>query len=173
MTEHTADLVILGGGSGGYAAAIRAAELGKSVVLVEEDKIGGTCLHRGCIPTKALLHAGEVADTVRSAAKSGIQAVFGGVDPAGVQSYKDAVVGRLYAGLHGLLGAHGIEIVTGRGRFVGPATVQVGADRYTGEDVVLATGARPRSLSGIDIGGNILSSDQALTLDWDFYMALA
>jgi dihydrolipoamide dehydrogenase len=166
MTEHSADLVILGGGSGGYATAIRAAELGKAVVLVEEDKIGGTCLHRGCIPTKALLHAGEVADTVRSAAKSGIQAVLGGVDPAGMQSYKDAVVGRLYAGLQGLLGAHGIEIVTGRGRFVGPATVQVGADRYTGEHVVLATGSRPRSLPGIDIRDSILSSDQALTLDF-------
>jgi dihydrolipoamide dehydrogenase len=166
MTEHTTDVVVLGGGSGGYAAAIRAAELGMSVVLIEEDKVGGTCLHRGCIPTKALLHAGEVADTVRSAAKTGIQAVFGGVEPAAVHGYKDAVVGRLYAGLQGLLGAHGIEIVSGRGRFAGPSSVQVGGDRYTGEHVVLATGSRPRSLPGIDIRDNVVCSDQALTLDF-------
>ena len=74
MAEHTADVVILGGGSGGYATALRAAELGKSVVLIEKDKLGGTCLHRGCVPTKALLHAGEVADSVRHAAAVGVTA---------------------------------------------------------------------------------------------------
>lgn len=165
MSEHRADVVVLGGGSGGYAAAIRAAELGKSVVLIEEEKVGGTCLHRGCIPTKALLHAAEVADTVRGAAKFGVGAALTGVDPAAVHAYKDAVVGRLHKGLQGLLDAHDIEIVSGRGRFVEATTVTVGSDLYTGEHLVLATGSRPRALSGIEIGGNVLSSDDALTLD--------
>jgi len=82
MAEHTFDLVVLGGGSGGYAAALRAAELGKSVALVEKDKVGGTCLHRGCIPTKALLHAGEVADIARDASTIGIRATLEDVEPA-------------------------------------------------------------------------------------------
>ena len=90
-----ADLVILGGGSGGYAAAFRASELGLNVVLIEKDKVGGTCLHRGCIPTKALLHAAEVADNARDGAKLGVRSTFDGVDMAGVNSYKDGVVGRL------------------------------------------------------------------------------
>jgi dihydrolipoamide dehydrogenase len=166
VTEYRADVVVLGGGSGGYAAAIRAAELGKSVVLIEEDKVGGTCLHRGCIPTKALLHAGEVADTVRSAAKNGIKAAFDGVDSGAVQAYKDTVVGRLYGGLQGLLSAHHVQIVSGRGVFSAPRTLQVGGDQYVGEAVILATGSRPRSLPGIDIGGNVVSSDGALTLDF-------
>ena len=83
MTTHTFDIVVLGGGSGGYAAALRAAELGKSVALIEKDKVGGTCLHRGCIPTKALLHAAEVADHVRDAASVGVGATFDGVDATG------------------------------------------------------------------------------------------
>ena len=103
MAEHQADVVILGGGSGGYAAALRAAELNKSVILVEKDKVGGTCLHRGCIPTKALLHAGEVADLARESEQFGVQASLNGIDMAGVNSYKDGVVTRLYRGLQGLI----------------------------------------------------------------------
>src|SRR5690349_22396361 len=83
------DVVILGGGSGGYAAALRSAELGKSVALIEKDKVGGTCLHRGCIPTKALLHAGEIADGARESAQFGVNATFDGIDMAGVHKYKD------------------------------------------------------------------------------------
>src|SRR5512132_106420 len=103
VADNQADLVILGAGSGGYAAALRAAELGKSVVLVEKDKLGGTCLHRGCIPTKALLHAGEVADQTRESEQFGVKAELVGVDMAGVNSYKDGVVSRLYKGLQGLV----------------------------------------------------------------------
>src|ERR1700743_2134168 len=88
VAENQADLVILGGGSGGYAAALRSAELGKSVVLIEKDKVGGTCLHRGCIPTKALLHAGEIADGAREAAVFGVNATFEGIDMSGVHKYK-------------------------------------------------------------------------------------
>src|SRR5207342_1937145 len=93
--EAAYDLVVLGGGSGGYACALRASQLGLRVALVEEDKLGGTCLHRGCIPTKALLHAGEVADAVRDAAQFGVEATLSGVDLSGVNTYKDGVVARL------------------------------------------------------------------------------
>jgi dihydrolipoamide dehydrogenase len=95
--ELRADVVILGGGSGGYACALRAAELGLSVVLVEKDKLGGTCLHDGCIPTKALLHAAEVADAAREGAKVGVRSALTGIDVAGVHACKDGVVARLYA----------------------------------------------------------------------------
>src|ERR1700759_779239 len=122
----TFDIVILGGGSGGYAAALRAAELGMSVALVEEDKVGGTCLHRGCIPTKALLHAGEVADAVRESGVFGVRSTLEGVDLAAVNKYKDGVVSRLYKGLQGLVTARKVTVVAGHGRLVGPRVVQVG-----------------------------------------------
>ena len=165
MTAHTFDLVILGGGSGGYAAALRAAELGKSVALIEKDKVGGTCLHRGCIPTKALLHAAEVAENVRGAASVGISATLEGIDPAGVRAYREGIVAKKFKGLEGLVKARGITVVAGEGRLDGERTVRVGDDLYTGTDVVLATGSYSRSLPGLEIGGRILTSEQALTLD--------
>ena len=113
MTEHSFDVVVLGGGSGGYAAAIRASELGKTVALIEKDKVGGTCLHRGCIPTKALLHTAEVADHVRSAGGVGVTATFEGIDPAAVTAYREGIVSKKYAGLQGLLKARGITVVAG------------------------------------------------------------
>ncbi len=168
-TGHNADVVILGAGSGGYACALRAAELGLSVVLVERDKLGGTCLHQGCIPTKALLHAGEVADSAREGAKVGVRSSVDGIDMAGVHTYKDGVVGRLYKGLQGLIASRKIQVVQGTGRFEAPNTVVVadGADagRYVGTDVVLATGSYARTLPGLDIGGRILTSNEALRLD--------
>ncbi|WP_199443360.1 dihydrolipoyl dehydrogenase [Umezawaea beigongshangensis] len=165
MTDTTADLVILGGGSGGYACAFRAAELGLSVVLVEKDKLGGTCLHRGCIPTKALLHAAEVADNVREGDQFGVRASLEGIDVAGVNSYKDGVVSRLYKGLQGLAKANKVTLVEGTGTFVGPNTVVVDGQRYTGRNVVLATGSYAKSLPGLEIGGRVITSDQALNLD--------
>jgi dihydrolipoamide dehydrogenase len=165
VPEHNADLVILGGGSGGYAAALRAAELGKSVVLVEKDKLGGTCLHRGCIPTKALLHAAEVADAAADGAKIGVRSTFEGIDMAGVNSYKDGVVSRLYKGLQGLVKSRKIELVQGAGTFVAPNAIDVDGERYVGRNVVLATGSYARSLPDLEIGGRIITSDQALTLD--------
>jgi dihydrolipoyl dehydrogenase len=164
--DTTFDVVILGGGSGGYATALRAAELDLSVVLVEKDKVGGTCLHRGCIPTKALLHAGEVADSAREADQFGVQASFNGIDMKAVNSYKDAVVSRLYKGLQGLVKARKINYVEGEGRLVAPDTVEVAGRRYTGRAVVLATGSYAKSLPGLDIDGErIITSDHALTLD--------
>ncbi|GAA2871989.1 dihydrolipoyl dehydrogenase [Pseudonocardia halophobica] len=165
MPERTADLVILGGGSGGYACALRAAELGMSVVLVEKDKLGGTCLHRGCIPTKALLHAAEVADAARDGAKVGVLSQLVGIDMTGVNTYKDGVVGRLYKGLQGLVKSRKIELVEGAGTFVGPKSVEVDGTTYTGQNVVLATGSYSKTLPGLEIGGRVITSDQALTLD--------
>ena len=165
MTEYTADVVVLGGGSGGYAAALRLAELGKDVVLVEKDKLGGTCLHRGCIPTKALLHAGEVADAARGAADIGVDVTFSGIDPVRVRSYREGIVAKKFKGLEGLISARGIRVVRGEGSLEAGPAVRVGDDLYRGTDVILATGSYSRSLPGLDVGGRVLTSEQALELD--------
>ena len=165
MPEHNADLVILGGGSGGYACALRAAELGMSVVLIERDKLGGTCLHYGCIPTKALLHAAEVADAAREGDRIGVKSSLAGIDMAGVNSYKDGVISKLYKGLQGLVKSRKINLVAGEGRFEGPNAVVVGEDRYVGKKVVLATGSYARSLPGLEIGGRVITSNEAIRLD--------
>ena len=164
MTD--ADLVILGGGSGGYACAFRAAELGLSVILVEKDKLGGTCLHRGCIPTKALLHAAEVADYAREGDQFGIKSSLEGIDIAGVNSYKDSVVAKMYKGLQGLAKANKVEIVEGEGTFRAPNAVEVNGRRISGKNVVLASGSYSRSLPGLEVGGRIITSEQALNLDY-------
>ena len=165
MTEYTADVVVLGGGSGGYAAALRLAELGKDVVLVEKDKLGGTCLHRGCIPTKALLHAAEVADAARSAGDIGVQASFDGIDPARVRAYREGIVAKKFKGLEGLISARGIRVVPGEGALEAGPAVRVGQDVYRGSDVILATGSYSRTLPGLEIGGRVLTSEHALDLD--------
>lgn len=161
-----ADLVILGGGSGGYACALRAAELGTSVILIDRDKLGGTCLHRGCIPTKALLHAAEVADSARESEHFGVKANLDGIDMPKVNEYRDGVVARLYKGLQGLVKSRDITLVEGDGRLVGPNTVEVNGEKYSGTNVVLATGSYARTLPGLEIGGRIMTSDQALNLDY-------
>jgi dihydrolipoamide dehydrogenase len=166
VSDTSADLVILGGGSGGYACAFRAAELGLSVIVVEKDKFGGTCLHRGCIPTKALLHAAEIADNVREGDQFGVKSSLEGIDINGVNSYKDGVVAQLYKGLQGLAKLNKVQLVEGTGKFVAPNIVEVGGDRYIGKNVVLASGSYARTLPGLEIGGRILTSDQALNLDY-------
>lgn len=160
------DLVILGGGSGGYACALRASQLGLSVVLIEKGKLGGTCLHNGCIPTKALLHAAEVADSTRESDSFGVRATFEGIDMPKVNEYKDGVISRLYKGLQGLVKSRGVTYVEGFGRLVAPNAVEVEGTRYEGRNVVLASGSYARSLPGLEIEGRIMTSDQALTLDW-------
>jgi dihydrolipoamide dehydrogenase len=160
------DLVILGGGSGGYAAALRGAELGLSVALIEKDKLGGTCLHYGCIPTKALLHAAEVADSARESHQFGVNAALEGIDVPAVNTYRDGVVGRLYKGLQGLVKSRGITLVEGLGRLTSPTTVDVAGTTYTAtKAVVLATGSYARSLPGLEIGGRVITSYEALNLD--------
>jgi dihydrolipoamide dehydrogenase len=166
VSDTDVDLVILGGGSGGYACAFRASELGLRVVLIEKDKVGGTCLHRGCIPTKALLHAAEVADAARESAQFGVRATFEGIDLPAVNSYRDGVVSRLYRGLQGLVKARKIEYVEGEGRLVSPTSVQVGDTVYTGKHVVLATGSAARTLPGLEIDGErVIYSDHALRME--------
>ncbi|MDQ2958694.1 MAG: dihydrolipoyl dehydrogenase [Actinomycetota bacterium] len=166
QTPNHFDVVILGGGSGGYAAALRAAELGKSVVLIEKDKVGGTCLHRGCIPTKALLHAGEIADAARESAQFGVNATFEGIDMPGVHKYKDGVISKNHKGLQGLILSRGIKIVEGEGRLSGPKQVSVGGETFTGTTVILATGSYSRSLPGLELDGErVMASEHALKLD--------
>ncbi|MFN3338814.1 MAG: dihydrolipoyl dehydrogenase [Dietzia sp.] len=163
------DIVILGGGSGGYAAALRADQLGLSVALVEKGKLGGTCLHNGCIPTKALLHSAEVADAARESESFGVKASFDGIDMKGVNAFKSGIVERLYKGLQGLLKSReNLTVVEGEGRLVstdenGGGTVEVNGEKYTGRNVILATGSTARTL-GLDIGGRVVTSDEALAM---------
>jgi dihydrolipoamide dehydrogenase len=166
MPDGPFDVVVLGGGSGGYATALRAAQLNLSVALIEKDKLGGTCLHRGCIPTKALLHAAEIADQTRESAQFGVRASLDGIDMAGVNTYKDGVVSRLYKGLQGLVSSAKITYVPGSGRVVGPRTVEVDGQRFEGRNLVLATGSYSRSLPGLEIDGvKVITSEHALELD--------
>ncbi|MEX0913816.1 MAG: dihydrolipoyl dehydrogenase, partial [Demequina sp.] len=165
-TPHSFDVLVLGGGSGGYAAALRAAQLGMHVGLVEEDKVGGTCLHNGCIPTKALLHAADVADNAREGSKIGVNSTLESIDMAGVNKYKQGVVDRLYKGLTGLVKSRKVTLIEGHGTLVAPDAVEVNGERYTGKNIVLATGSYSKSLPGLEIGGLVMTSDQALELDY-------
>jgi dihydrolipoamide dehydrogenase len=161
------DLVILGGGSGGYACALRAAQLGKTVALIESGKLGGTCLHRGCIPTKALLHSGEIADSAREASTFGVNAQFLSMDMVAVNAYKDGVISKLHKGLQGLVKSRNITFVEGHGRLVAKDTGEVNGERYTGTKVVLATGSYAKSLPGLEIDGvRVMTSDHATSLDY-------
>ena len=137
-----------------------------SVGLIEKDKVGGTCLHVGCIPTKALLHAAEVADSARHSEMFGVKATLEGVDLPGVNAYRDGIVASKHKGLQGLIKARGITTIEGTGKLISPTTVQVGSDTVTGKNVILATGSYPKTLPGLDIGGRIITSEQALALDW-------
>ena len=171
MADQTFDVVVLGGGSGGYAAALRAAQLNMTVAMIEKDKVGGTCLHWGCIPTKALLHAAEVADAAREAGQFGVQASFTGIDMNGVNAYKESVVNGMYRGLQGLIKSRGITTVAGTGRLVPPAgpglppAVEVDGTRYVGRNLVLATGSYSKTLPGLEIDGErVITSEHALSL---------
>ena len=161
------DLVVLGGGSGGYAAALRGAQLGLSVALIEADKLGGTCLHRGCIPTKALLHAGEIADGARDASHFGVNATFNSIDMTGVNAYKDGVVSKLHKGLQGLVKSRNITFIEGHGKLVSKDTIEVNGARCTGKNILLATGSYARTLPGLDIDGKkVITSDQAMKMEY-------
>jgi dihydrolipoamide dehydrogenase len=166
VSEQNFDIVVLGGGSGGYAAALRASELGFSVALIEKNKLGGTCLHVGCIPTKALLHAAEVADVTRESARYGVTSEYKGIDIAAVTAYREGIVSGKYKGLQGLIKSRGITVIQGEGKLVSPTTVEVAGEKITGKSVVLATGSYSRSLPGLEIGGRVITSEQALELDF-------
>jgi dihydrolipoamide dehydrogenase len=166
VAEANFDVLILGAGSGGYACALRAAQLGLKVGIVEKGNLGGTCLHVGCIPTKALLHAAEIADQARESEQFGVRASFDGIDMGGVNSYKDGVVARLFKGLTGLFKSRGITMIEGEGRLTGPKQVTVDGTDYTGGHVVLASGSYARSLPGLDVDGErVITSEHALRLE--------
>ncbi len=162
------DVLVLGGGSGGYVAAIRAAQLGLRTAVVEEQKVGGTCLHRGCIPTKALLQTAALVDSIAAGGRLGVSTAAPTVDYAAASRNKEQVVSRLHKGVEFLLRKNKVELLSGRGRLTGPRSVAVeGADELeASRGVILATGSRPRTLPGLDIDGrHVLTSDEALRLD--------
>ncbi|MBM2827269.1 MAG: dihydrolipoamide dehydrogenase [Dehalococcoidia bacterium] len=163
------DIVILGGGTGGYVAAIRAAQLGLRTAVVERDKLGGTCLHRGCIPTKALLESAEVLSLLRRSKEFGVEASGVSLDYTQALKRKDQVVGQLHQGVELLMRRNGITVVKGEGRAASPQRVIV-SDGSAGRELtcsklIVATGSRPRSLPGLAIDGDrVISSDHALDL---------
>lgn len=168
--EETFDVVILGAGTGGYSAALRAAQLGKRVALIERAKVGGTCLHWGCIPTKALLQSAEVAESAKDAAAFGIKATFDGVEVAAVNAHKDSVVERMWQGLQSALKARGVETIHGDGVFTGSHSLTVttpgGARHVSAPNIVVATGSAPRELPFAPFDGvRVLSSDHAMYLE--------
>lgn len=166
MSEPEYDIVILGAGSGGYAAALRGAQLGLKVALVEGDKLGGTCLHRGCIPTKAMLHVAETADAINESANFGVNSTLNSIDMQKVAQFREGTISRLYKGLQGLVKGRGVELVQGWGRLVAPDTVEVDGRRLVGKNVVLASGSYSKSLPGLEIGGKVITSDEALQMDY-------
>jgi len=165
-TAQEFDILVLGGGSGGYATALRAVQLGLTVGLIEKGKLGGTCLHNGCIPTKALLHSAELADHARDSAKYGVNVTLDSIDMSAVNAYKDGIVAGKFKGLQGLIKSKGITVIEGEGKLQGTDTVVVNGTAYKGKNIVLATGSYSRSLPGLEIGGRVITSDEALTMDY-------
>jgi dihydrolipoyl dehydrogenase len=170
MASKSYDLVILGGGTGGYSAALRGANLGLSVALVERDKVGGTCLHRGCIPTKALLHVAELMDGIHEANdRWGVKASVEGVDYSATVANREDVVSKNFKGLQAHLKKEKVDVLVGNGRLTGPRTVSVEGvgDVEATKALVLATGSVPKGLPGLEIDGvRVITSDHALGLDY-------
>ncbi|MDV8148520.1 dihydrolipoyl dehydrogenase [Arthrobacter sp. B10-11] len=164
-TAQEFDILVLGGGSGGYATALRAVQLGLTVGLVEKGKLGGTCLHNGCIPTKALLHSAELADHARDSAKYGVNVTLDSIDMSAVNAYKDGIIAGKFKGLQGLIKSKGITVIEGEGKLQGTDTVVVNGTAYKGKNIVLATGSYSRTLPGLEIGGKVITSDEALVMD--------
>ncbi len=164
MTESEFDIVILGGGPGGYATALYARNFDLSVALVEQDKPGGTCLLRGCIPAKQWLQIAEVFSTVKNAGDFGVMSSPPKLDWAAALARKDRVVNQLVTGLGGLLRRRGVQVFSGRGRLGGAGQVHVeGGNTLSGKAVVLATGSHPNSIPGWEIDGErIVTSDHAV-----------
>ncbi len=164
------DLIVIGGGPAGYVGAIRAAQLGLRTALVEREKLGGACVHVGCIPTKALLYTAELLHEMRNAGEMGIVADGVRLDYAGVHARKDRVVTTNHRGVEYLMRKHGITVVPGQGRLLAPTRVRVTASDGSATDldarhILLATGSEPRSLPGVTIDNErVLDSTGALRL---------
>lgn len=165
VTQSEYDVVVLGAGSGGYATALRAGQLGLKVALIEGDKVGGTCLHRGCIPTKALLHAAEVADEMRTGAEIGVMGNFTGIDSERLANYRVGVVEKMFQGLTGLIKSRGVDIISGFGRLISADTVEVNNQQIRGKNIVLATGSYSKTI-GQTITERVITSEQALNLSY-------
>ena len=167
---ETYDLAIVGGGTGGYVAAIRASQLGLRVALIEKEKLGGTCLHRGCIPTKALLESAEIYWLVRRAKDYGVIASKPGFDYSQILRRKESIVNRLHSGIQFLMKKNHVTVVEGRARLLSPTTMVVSGGNdvereLSARDVILATGSEPKSLPGLEIDGDrILTSDHVVEL---------
>ena len=159
------DILILGGGSAGYSAAIRARQLGFTVGLIEKEKVGGTCLHTGCIPTKAYLHAAELAEEAREASKVGVNAVLQSIEMGKVRDYKDNIVSGKFKGLAGLLKMKGVEVIPGEGKLTAQDTITVGGVEYKGKNIILASGSVSKTF-GLPIEGRVLTSTEALEMDY-------
>ncbi len=177
MGTREYDVVVLGGGIGGYTAAIRAAQLGMKAAIIERDKLGGTCLHRGCIPSKSLLRSAEVLHTVRSGSEYGIDAELLSIRYDKVLERKDRVVNQLYNGLQYLMKKHRIEVISGIGRINGPSIFSPrsgavalelpngDAETILPKHLIIATGSRPRQLPQLPADGvSVLTSDDALQM---------
>jgi dihydrolipoamide dehydrogenase len=165
VADETYDVVVLGSGTGGYATALRAAELGKRVAIVERDvRLGGTCLLRGCIPSKALLESASVMDRINRSEEWGIVA-SGQVDWSKVVESEEHIVEKKVSGLTGLIKARKIDVVQGSGRLAAGPAVEVEGRRLVATDVVLASGSYPRLLPGMELSDRVITSDQALVLE--------
>lgn len=160
------DLVVIGGGTGGYTAAIRATQLGLTAAIVERSKIGGTCLHRGCIPTKAWLESAEVLALARKASTFGVNAGDATLDFPAVSARQKQVVETLHKSIRGVVQKHKIEIIEGEGRFLSPSQVAVGQRTLSAKNVIIATGSQPREVPGLHTDGKqVLNSDHLLELE--------
>jgi dihydrolipoamide dehydrogenase len=156
------DVAVIGAGTGGYSCALRSAQLGKRVVLIEkDDRLGGTCILRGCIPTKALLRSAEVMDTVNRSEEWGVRA-SGEPDWEEIQAFENRIVDKLVKGVAGLVKARKVDVVKGTATLLPGPAVRVGDRTIAAAEVVLATGSRPRLLPGLEVTERIITSDQAL-----------
>ena len=162
-TAQEFDILVLGGGSAGYSAAIRATELGMTVGLVERAKLGGTCLHTGCIPTKAYLHSAELADNAREGAKYGVNTTLDSIDLGKVRDHKNGIVAGKHKGLTGLLKMKKVNVIEGEGQLTAPDTITVDGVPYKGKNIILATGSTSKTM-GLQIGGRVITSTEALEM---------
>ncbi|WP_193215240.1 FAD-dependent oxidoreductase, partial [Luteolibacter marinus] len=165
MADNEFDILVLGGGSAGYAAALRGVQLGFSVALIEKSKLGGTCLHWGCIPTKAYLHSAELATEAQNSEKYGVSIGEVSVDMAKVREYKDSIVAGKYKGLQGLMKSKKVTVVDGFGKLTGENTIDVDGTTYTGKHIILASGSYSKTM-GIEIRDRVMTSTEALEIDW-------
>lgn len=164
-TAQEFDILILGGGSAGYSSALRAVQLGFTVGLIEKEKLGGTCLHTGCIPTKAYLHAAELAEESREASKYGVNATVESIDMGKVRDYKDGIVAGKFKGLSGLLKMKKVTVISGEGKLTATDTITVDGTAYKGKHIILASGSVSKTF-GLEIRDRVLTSTEALQMDY-------